>query len=46
LGFEILNILFVSILCVCVGRGKPILCVFGNCLNKYPCHMLVGLVVK
>jgi hypothetical protein len=34
--------------CVCVGgeKGKPILCVLGNCLNKDPCCMWVGLLVK
>jgi hypothetical protein len=32
--------------CVCVGKGKPLLCMLGNCLNKDPCHMWVVLVVK
>ncbi len=38
---------FLFLFCVCVWeKGKPISCVLGNCSNKDPCHMQVGLLVK
>jgi hypothetical protein len=44
LGFVILIVHFFCF--VCVGKGKPILCVLSNCSNKDQCHMWVGLLVK
>jgi hypothetical protein len=31
---------------VCLGKGKRLLCVVGNCSNKNPCHMWVGSLAK
>jgi hypothetical protein len=31
---------------VCVGKGKALLCVLGNCSNKDHCHMRMGSLVK
>jgi hypothetical protein len=32
--------------CVCVVKGKPFFFVLGNCLNKDPCHMWMGSLLK
>jgi len=41
---------FNSSFCFCFvcewEKGKPLLCVLGNCSNKDPCHMQLGSFVK